>query len=752
MPERHIDAIMKFLAGREYQPLKERQLARQMGIADAEYGSFRQAVKRLRDAGRIVIGAKNAMTLPPMGSSVVGTYRSNPKGFGFVVPDEPNSHGDLYIPAGAAGSAISGDTVVARASAAGKRGGQMVYRGEIVKILRRAESRFVGSLERSDAGWFVLPDGREMSTPIIVRDVGKAGPKAGDKVVVEIVEYPSPGELPVGVIVERLGEAGSTAIETLAVIRAHGLPDEFSPAALKDARAAIARFESDGSTGLTASGDFEGRDDLTGQTIVTIDPSDARDYDDAISLRSGKNGEVELGVHIADVSHFVTEGSPLDAGARERATSVYFPRKVIPMLPEVLSNGVCSLQEGVRRLCKSAFVTYDAEARPVRTRLAETVIQSAKRLTYVQAQRIADGSEEGCSPAVVRLVRDMVALARRIEARRRKAGMLHLALPQVELVFDESDRVVDAVAEDDSYTHTVIEMFMVEANEAVARVLDARKRAFIRRIHPAPDRAGGARASTFIHALGYKIPADLNRFDVQALLESVKGKPEEYAVNLAILRSFQEAEYSPRQVGHYALASDCYCHFTSPIRRYADLTVHRLVAELCRKTLASRPPEDLEALTALASDCSAASRRAEAAEREVREVLVLQMLEKRVGEDFEGVITGVANFGLFVQSPRYLVEGLVSMESLGDDWWEVDAKRGQIRGEHTGKRYRIGDRMKVRIGHVDLARRRLSLAPVRDLEDTAALPSRKPRKSRPKKKVAADRAAGKHKHKGKKRR
>ncbi len=745
MPEQYIDAIMKFLAGREYQPLKEGQLARQMGVKDKQFGEFREAVKRLRDAGRVVIGAKNSLTLPPMGSSVVGKYRSNPKGFGFVVPDDPNSHGDLFIPPEGTGGAMNGDTVVARAAAAGRRGGEMVYRGEIVKILRRGESRFVGTLTQSDGAWFVMPDGKALVTPIVVRDIGDAGPKSGDKVVVEIVKYPSAGKLPVGVIVERLGVSGSTEIETLAVIRAHGLVDEFSPAAIEEARAALARFESDDKGGA-----FADREDLTGLTVITIDPPDARDFDDAISLQADSNGTVTLGVHIADVSSFVVEGSPLDADAVKRATSVYFPRKVLPMLPEVLSNGVCSLQEGVRRLCKSAFITYDADAKPIRTRLSESLIRSTKRLTYAQAQAISDGSDEGCDSKVVALVRDMDGLARRIEARRRKAGMLHLALPQVDLVFDKDDRVIDAVPEDQSYTHTVIEMFMVEANEAVARVLDGQNRAFLRRIHPAPDRAGGARASTFIHALGYKIPADLNRDDVQALLESVRGKPEEYAVNLAILRTFQEAEYSPRPVGHYALASECYCHFTSPIRRYADLTVHRLVAELCRDTLANRPPEDISELTRLGSDCSAASRRAEAAERELRDVLVLQMLETKIGEDFEGVITGVANFGMFVQSPTYLVEGLVSLQDLGDDWWEVDAKRGEVRGEHTGRRYRIGDAMMVRIAHVDVARRRLNLAPVRDLEEVAGS-GRLKRKPRPKKAPAPPKPgrANKGKAKGK---
>ncbi len=704
MSEQYVEAILKFLSSREYQPLKPRQLARQMGVAEADYGTFRDAVKRLRDAGRVVLGVKNALMLPEMGSSVVGVYRANPRGFGFVVPETPNRHGDLFIPPEAGGGALTGDHVVARVRKRGKRGGEMVYRGEVVQIIKRGDSRFVGTLERSEGTWFVVPDGTAMTTPIVVRDVTAAGPKPDEKVVVEIVQYPRPGELPMGVIVERLGTGGVTEVETLAVIRAHGLEDEFSEQALADARAAVDAFDPDDSTG---------REDITKETVVTIDPPDARDFDDAVSIAHGGGGKVTLGVHIADVSHFVGEQTALDDDARRRCTSVYFPRSVLPMLPEVLSNGVCSLQEGVLRFCKSVFITYDSAGKVLASRAAETVIRSAKRLTYRQGQAICDGGTADCSKKVVRLVREMARLAKRIEERRNAAGMLHLELPAVELVFDENDRVVDAVAEDASYTHTVIEMFMVEANEAVARLLDGKGRAFLRRIHPAPDPAAGKDLSTFIRACGRKIPRDLTRKDIQQLLQAVRGRPEEYAVNLAVLRTFQAAEYSPRSIEHFALASKCYCHFTSPIRRYPDLTVHRLIAEACRGTLDDRPPEDISALNQLGADCTAAERRAEAAEYELRDVLVLELLAERIGEGFEGTITGVASFGLFVQSPRYLIEGLIRMPDLGDDWWEVDARRGEVRGEHSGRRFRIGDRLAVRIAGVDKARRQLNLVPDR---------------------------------------
>ena len=702
MPERYIEAIIKFLSDREYHPLKPRQIARQMGIADQQFGAFREAVKRLRDSGRIVMGASDALTLPAMASRVRGVFRANQRGFGFILPDEPNAHGDLFIPAENTAGALNGDTVVARAFRQGKRDGKHVFAGEIIQIVQRGTHRVVGTLEQAQNTWFVLPDGKHATPPVVIRDIGVAGPKSGDKVVAEIVKYGEVGELPIGVIVETLGKGGQVEVETLSVIRAHGLEDEFSEQALADARKSIDKFDPH---------QLDGREDITDWTVVTIDPPDARDFDDAISLTADDDGKVTLGVHIADVSHFVREGMTLDEEAAKRATSVYFPRKVIPMLPEILSNGVCSLQEGQRRFCKSAMITYNSDGKVISSRLAETIICSSKRLTYLQAQDICDGKVGGYDKEVVELVGAMEKLARKIETRRRDAGMIHLDLPAVELEFDDNNRVIGAGPTDDSYTHTIIEMFMVEANEAAASLLTKLDRKFLRRIHPAPDAFGSKQFSAFVKACGHKTPTSLTHHDIQDLLAAVKGKPESYAVNLAVLKTFQRAEYSPMQIGHFALASEHYCHFTSPIRRYPDLTVHRLIAEHCRGLLESRPPEDLSELVALGERCSAAERKAEAAESELRNLLVLQLIATKVGEVFAGVIVGITNFGVFVQLERFLVEGLVRLEDLGDDWWEVSARYGLVRGERSGITFRIGDRMEVLIAAVDLPKRQLNLSP-----------------------------------------
>jgi len=479
------------------------------------------------------------------------------------------------------------------------------------------------------------------------------------------------------------------------------------------------------------------------RSIITIDPDDARDFDDAISLTELDDSRVELGVHIADVSHFVTPGGVLDEEAHLRANSVYFPRLVIPMLPEVLSNGVCSLQEKEPRLTKSAFITYDADGRRVAARFANTVIRSAKRLTYAQATgtlartsrelqfaRSSKGKTGRLAPKVVDLLRRMESLARTIRRRRLADGMLVLDLPEVEVVFDDQGRVTGVEAADTSFSHTIIEMFMVEANEVVAELLAEIGVPALRRVHPPPDQGVVRSLNRFLKALGLKPIKGMDHASLQPLLDAAKGRPESFAVNLAILRSLERAVYEPTAVGHFALASEDYTHFTSPIRRYPDLTVHRLLDLHLRGQLKKRRPQPdiptFEECQELGIHCSRNERRAEAAERELKLVYVLRLLEGRIGDEFDGIVTGVANFGLFVQLPQYLVEGLLRFSDLPDDWWEVDTEAGCVIGQRSGRRLKIGDPIRVSVAAIDLADRELDLT----LADGQTRPAVRPARAR----------------------
>jgi len=700
------ERILQFVRAKGYRPKQLQELARAMGIGQDEQGDFHAAAGALMRTGRIVLGSRNALTLPAPPGRIVGTYRGNVRGFGFVIPLEPDSHGDLYVPPGQTGGAITGDTVAARVKKRGKRGGKMLFEGQIVEIMRRGQSRFVGELQRQVGRSFVIPDGNTLHTPIAIADVGAKSAKAGDHVVVEITQYPAPGVEARGVIVKVLGKSGEPGIDTASIIEQHQLPGEFEAPVIEEAHRVVEAYDPRKSV--------EGREDLRKLTIITIDPADARDFDDAISITENRDGTTELGVHIADVAHFVCEGSPLDIEACKRSTSVYLGRTVIPMLPEVLSNGLCSLQERQDRLTKSVFITYDKRGKVKDTRVANTVIRSTKRLTYAQVTSVIEGKRGRISAKVVSLLELMEALARRIRNRRIREGMVVLELPEVELIYDDEGRATDVKPADTSFSHTIIEMFMVEANEAVARLLVSKKIPALRRIHDEPGETAGVSLRRFLGALGHSLPDDFTKSDLQNLLKQVRGKPGSFAVNLAVLRSMQRAEYSPLRIGHYALSSGDYCHFTSPIRRYPDLTIHRLISEYLRtgfKTGADRKRVPTEKkLIELGGQCSTIERRAESAERELRTVTTLRLVQKRVGEKLEGVVTGVVGMGVFVQLDHYLIEGLLRFENLADDWWEVDAQAGSVVGERSGRRITVGDRLVVIIASVDVPSRRIDLA------------------------------------------
>jgi ribonuclease R len=755
--------ILEHIADRRYRPTQVRALGEELGIAPDELDDFRRTITRMVEDGNLVLGVSDTVALPPPGREAAGVFRLNDRGFGFITPDSPMAHGDLFVPAGQTGGALTGDRVRARvvhepgraSSGGGAASGRSPYTGRIIEIVQRADRHFVGNLQRVGSQYVVAVDGTAFREPVVVRDPHAKNAKPGDKVVIELIDYPSEFRPAAGVITEVLGESGEPDAETLGVMRAYDLRDRFTEPVLLEARAAASGFDEHAVP--------PNREDLTNRFILTIDPPDAKDYDDAISIErlapplplgegKGEGGRAtapgiatgsaavwELGVHIAHVSHFVRPGGALDEEARRRGNSAYLPKRVVPMLPELLSNGVCSLQEGVNRYCLSVFLRYDRQGRVVGQRFARTVIRSSKRLTYLEAQALIDNdlreaikhakTEPKYPRKLIETLKQMNELALVIQQRRLGEGMIVLGLPQVELVFDESGRVTDAVPEDDSFTHKLVEMFMVEANEAAARVFSNFNVPMIRRIHADPPVHDMTELRQFARVAGINIPARPTRRELQALLDGVRGKPAQYAVHLAVLQTLSRAEYSPLLIGHFALASEHYTHFTSPIRRYPDLIIHRgLDAYLDAQAAARRHGQtereigrllradprlpDEDHLTELGRHCSATERNAAAAESELRTYLVLDLLSNHLGDDFEGVVTGVTSHGIFVQLTRYLIDGFVRADDLPaepSDTWRLNRVTGALVAQRSGMSITIGDRFMVRVAKVDPARRKMDL-------------------------------------------
>ncbi len=774
MALRYARRVLEHLKHDDYTPRRVADVAGDLRIPDDELQDFEDAIRALASQKLLDVSPQGVVQLPSLasrGGVVEGVFRKNPRGFGFVEPQPAVREGSIFVPPDGCKDAVSGDLVrveLERERGSGADRGRFI--GYIAQVVKRKRTNFAGEIAKKGQQWLVYPDGREITDPIVVRDAESKNVKDGDKVVVEVVSFPEGGRdgsttLAEGVIVKVLGDAGRPDVETQAVILAYDLPGEFPEACVDESRAAAGEFDRQVALwkerGPTA---LDSRLDLTGDFIITIDPPDAKDYDDAISIKRTDaidGGGWELGVHIADVAHFIDADSQLDTEAKDRANSVYLPRLVIPMLPEVLSNGICSLQEGVPRFCKSAFMTYDRRGEIRGEGVAQTLIKSSKRLTYLEAQALIDGDLNEArrhaktppkyTDELIAAVREMNELARAIQGRRDRHGMIVLDLPEVELIFDETGRVVDAEREDDAFTHKLIEMFMVEANEVLARLFEDLGVPLLRRIHPEP--APGERDEMRKAAMvaGFRIPKNPTREELQGLLKATHGTPAARAVHMAVLRTLSRAEYSPALIGHYALASEAYAHFTSPIRRYADLTVHRaLAAYLARTDNGRRRPKSDKDRRELGRDlrdeCPAeedlieigrhATRReenAESAERELRQFLVLQLLEQHVGESYAGVITGLNPRGVFVQIDKYLADGFVKAEDLPGDttrenlrpMWKVDPKSGALVDQRSGRSFNFGDRVVVKVASVNLAQRRLELV-VDDAAGRAVGKAKKP--------------------------
>jgi len=596
------ESILAIVNAPGYRPVKPRGIAQQLGV-DAP--AVRKAVKQLVRRGRLRFGSNHlvspaaaegtaqgidsfsrARKSGPSPKSrrstdsknrVVGVFQRTQKGFGFVRLDQPDPTAerlkDIYIPADETGDASTGDVVLVEV---GRQRGPIGPRGRVVEVVERQTHRFVGTYFESGGGAYVKIDGAMFARPIGVGDPGAKNARPDDKVVVEMVRFPSPLHDGEGVVVEVLGPRGRPGVDTLSIIREFNLPDAFAADAIDEANRQAEAF--DESLGR--------RTDFTRETVITIDPADARDFDDAISLERLSNGNWRLGVHIADVSHFVRPGTALDREAFDRATSVYLPDRVLPMLPEVISNGLASLQPGKVRYTKSAVMEFTDAGLRVSAEFHSAAIRSAKRLTYEQVDEyLADraASQRKLGGKVCDLLDRMHTLAMTLRRRRFARGALELDMPEVKIDLDRHGRVAGAHVAENTVSHQIIEEFMLAANEAAAEAIFARGWHFLRRVHQAPSPAKLKALTEFVSELGYKTGSLESRFELQKLLDAARGRPERHAVHFAVLRSLQRAIYSPMEEGHYALASDCYCHFTSPIRRYPDLTIHRLLDAMLTK-------------------------------------------------------------------------------------------------------------------------------------------------------------------------
>ncbi len=706
------DRVLAHVHGAEYRPGKPKQIAESLELDADGYREVRRIVKQLVVEGRLFYGG-NHLVLPASTSAadaetLRGTFRrAVGGGFGFVRPtgrignadsDVPD---DIFVPPGSTAGAMEGDTVDVKISP-GRRGG---IEGVVVSIVDRGRRQYAATyLAKTDAtgGPGVILDGVPFDQPIGIGDIRGLPLENKDKVFVELVEFPGEdGRGGQAVILERLGSSNNPAIDTLTVMRQYGLPDEFPEAVLNDARKQADLFDEENFSPQ--------RLDLTNLLTVTIDPYDARDFDDAISLQR-EEGRWRLWVHIADVTAFVPPGGPLDADAKNRATSVYLPDRVVPMLPEIISNHLASLQPGKNRLVKTVEIEILDDLTITHTQVHNAVIHSDRRFNYEEIdQFLASPGDyrQIWGDEVCDLVTQMHTLAMKMRRRRFKRGSISMNMPEVKLKLDRSGKVKGAYQTENTESHQIIEEFMLAANQAVATWLDDLELHFLHRVHPAPDRRKLRQLSMFVKDLRLGIENVESRFEIQAVLDKVADTPLENAVNFAVLKSMSKAVYAPNREEHYALDMQHYCHFTSPIRRYPDLSVHRLIGRLIEGV--KTPDDSFAELVKLGHHCSDRERNAAQAERELIELKLLHFLKKKVGETLQAVVSRVFPDGLHARCIKLPVDGYVPVGTLPADQYRFERRGQMLIGFRDGNRFRLGDRLTVQIDRVDLIDRQLHL-------------------------------------------
>ncbi len=706
------DRLLALIASPQYRPMKPKKIAAELKLDQEGYRELRRVVKQLVLEGRVVYGS-NHLVIPAGafegGSDLVrGTFRrAMGGGFGFVRPGDHHDDSEvaehLFVPPGSTHGALEGDLVEVRVGAS-RKGGQ---EASVVKILQRARRQFTGTFKTVDGHPSVFLDGTPYDTPVSVGDVRGLPLSDDDKVFVELVEFPDDsGQGGEAVILERLGSSHNPAIDTLTIMRQYALPDAFPESVLNDARVAADAFNDEVVP--------EGRKDLTKLLTITIDPFDARDFDDAISLER-EEGRWRLWVHIADVSHFIPAGSALDLEARNRATSVYLPDRVVPMIPEIISNHLASLQPEKIRLVKTVEIEMLDDLTVTHSEVHNAAIYSDMRLNYEQVDAFLASPEthrDSWGAPVCDLLTRMHQLAMQMRKARFKNGSLSMDMPDIKLEFDKTGKVKGAYLLEHTESHQIIEEFMLAGNQAVATWLDDAELNFLHRIHETPQRRKLRDLQVFVRDLGIDVDSLESRFEIQKVLDTVAGTALEQAANFAVLKSMNKAVYGPQREGHYALNMEHYCHFTSPIRRYPDLSVHRLVQRLLEGE--KHPDESFGELLKLGHHCSDMERNAQQAERDLIELKLLHFLKKKIGETLDAVVSRVFADGIHARCLKLPVDGFLPVSALPRDKYRFERQGQQLVGFQEGNRFRLGDLLTVKIAKIDLQERQLFLELVKN--------------------------------------
>ena len=711
MTEKLREQLLGLINDPHYNPLKREELALIFNIHPSEMPMFYNFLDELEEDGYIVKTKKGRVMSPNQMGLFVGKFVSHRKGFGFVESDEELVQ-DLFIPKNDINGALHNDRVMAEIVTPATEDRRA--EGKVIKIIKREVTRVVGLFQENKSFGFVVPDDKKFNQDIFIPKRYISGAKNDDKVVCEITVWPQENRKPEGKIVEILGKKGERGVEIDSIIRAHGLPEEFPKKVIDEANFVA---------GQELEDEIARRLDLRDLDIFTIDGEDAKDLDDAISIEVLPNGNYKLGVHIADVTHYVKEKSKLDKEALKRATSVYLVDKVIPMLPKQLSNGVCSLNPFEDKLTLSCIMEIDAEGKVVKYDIAETVINSKARMTYTEVSDILEKDDEKLKKTFAKQVDDFIAaekLARILMKRRQRRGAIDFDFPEAKIILNKNGEVVDIKHYERRISNKMIEEFMLVANETVAEHFFWLQLPFVYRIHETPSVEKMEDLNKFMATFGYHIKGnleDVHPKEMQSIIEKIKGTKEEESISTIMLRSMKQAKYSPSCIGHFGLAAKYYCHFTSPIRRSPDLQIHRIIKEQLNNKLNNKRQDQLAHIVEYAStQSSERERAAELAERDVHDYYKACYMADKVGQQFDGVVSGVTSFGIFVELEN-TVEGLIRLANMRDDYYIYNQETYSIIGERSKKTFRIGDSVRIEVDNVNVDFKEIDFKLIEKLED-----------------------------------